>query len=211
MGRGRGRAAGYDDQREAILERAAFLFAHKGYASTSMNQVADACGLSKATLYHYYRDKYALLVSIAEGHVSRLEEVVRDVLARPLEPDACLRMLIREVLMEYAHAQDAHRVLTEDVRFLEAPDRERVLDKERELVRAFSEVVLAVRPELKRASLGKPLTMFLFGMINWMFTWVRADGALDYDALAPLVADLFVGGLATVTAPRRRRRARAEV
>jgi AcrR family transcriptional regulator len=28
-----------------------------GYPSTSMNQVAEACGLSKATLYHYYRDK----------------------------------------------------------------------------------------------------------------------------------------------------------
>ena len=34
-----------------------------------MNQVAEACGLSKATLYHYYRDKYQLLVEIAEGHV----------------------------------------------------------------------------------------------------------------------------------------------
>jgi AcrR family transcriptional regulator len=207
LGRGRGRAVGYDDQREAILEHAAFLFARQGYASTSMNQVADACGLSKATLYHYYRDKYALLVSIAEGHVSRLEAVVRDVLARALEPEARLRTLIREVLVEYAHAQDAHRVLTEDVRFLEAPDQERVLGKERWLVRAFSEVVVAVRPDLKRASMGKPLTMFLFGMINWMFTWVRADGALDYDALAPIVADLFVGGLATVAAPRKRPKA----
>lgn len=204
MGRGRGRATGYDDQREAILEHAAFLFARQGYASTSMNQVADACGLSKATLYHYYRDKYALLVSIAEGHVSHLEAVVRGVLAQALEPEARLRMLIREVLVEYAHAQDAHRVLTEDVRFLEAQDQERVLGKERWLVRAFSEVVLAVRPDLKRASMGKPLTMFLFGMINWMFTWVRADGPLDYDALAPVVADLFVGGLSTVAAPRKR-------
>jgi AcrR family transcriptional regulator len=207
MGRSRGRAAGYDDQREAILEQAAFLFARKGYASTSMNEVAEACGLSKATLYHYFRDKYALLVSIAEGHVSRLEEVVGDVLSRALEPEARLRALIREVLVEYAHAQDAHRVLTEDVRFLEAPDQERILGKERWLVRAFSEVVLAVRPDLKRASLGKPLTMFLFGMINWMFTWVRADGALDYDALAPVVIDLFVGGLGTVAAPRRRAKA----
>ena len=63
----RGRAAGYDDQRELILARAAALFAQRGYPATSMNEVAQACGLSKATLYHYYRDKYALLVSIAEA------------------------------------------------------------------------------------------------------------------------------------------------
>ena len=46
----RGRAAGYDDQREAILAHAAELFAHRGYAGTTMNDIADACGLSKATL-----------------------------------------------------------------------------------------------------------------------------------------------------------------
>ena len=40
-----------------------------------MNEVAEACGLSKAGLYHYYRDKYSLLLSIAEGHVSRLQAV----------------------------------------------------------------------------------------------------------------------------------------
>ena len=77
----RGRAAGYDDQREAILQHAATLFARSGYPATSMNQVAEACGLSKATLYHYYRDKYAMLVEIAEGHVTRLHALVDEHLA----------------------------------------------------------------------------------------------------------------------------------
>ena len=52
----RGRAATYDDQRELILARAAELFARSGYAATSMNQVAEACGFSKPTLYHYFRE-----------------------------------------------------------------------------------------------------------------------------------------------------------
>ena len=69
----RGRAAGYDEQRELILAHAAALFARQGYHATSMNQVAEACALSKATLYHYYRDKDALLVQIADSHVSRLQ------------------------------------------------------------------------------------------------------------------------------------------
>ena len=76
----RGRAPGYDDQREMILARAAQLFARRGYHATSMNQVAEACGLSKPSLYHYYRDKYSLLLSIAEDHVSRLEALVPEVL-----------------------------------------------------------------------------------------------------------------------------------
>ena len=197
----RGRAAGYEDQRGAIVARAAELFARQGYHATSMNQLAEASGLSKATLYHYYRDKDALLVHIADGHVSRLQALVADVAALRLKPQAQFRELVRRIVEEYADAQHAHRVLTEDVKFLPPTDRQRILDKEREVVAGFSAAVVALRPELKDAALATPMTMLLFGMINWMFTWMKPEGALDYDALAPMVADLFLGGLPAVRVP----------
>lgn len=199
---GRGRSASYEDQRDMILERAAALFARGGYPGTSMNQVAEACGLSKATLYHYYKDKYALLVSIADSHVTRLQAIVREALAEPLTPDQHMRVLIARLVEEYAHAQNAHRVLTEDVKFLDEADRQRILDKEREVVRGFAQVVGALRPDLKDAAMDKPLTMLLFGMINWLFTWMKPEGKLDYEAMAPVVADLFLGGIAAVQEPQ---------
>ena len=206
---GRGRAANDEDQREMILARAAELFARGGYPGTSMNQVAEACGLSNATLYHYYKDKYELLVNIADGHVSRLQRIVRETLSEPLPAEAQMRELIARLVEEYANAQHAHRVLTEDVKFLDTADRERVLDKEREVVRGFAEVVGALRPDLQDAAMSKPLTMLLFGMVNWLFTWMKPEGPLDYRAMAPMVADLFLGGLGAVEAsqalPRQRR------
>ena len=45
--------------------------------------------------------------------------------------------------------------------------------------------------------------MLLFGMINWMFTWLQPRRQLDHDAMAPVVADLFFGGLAAVRTPAR--------
>ena len=198
---GRGRHAGYDGQREMILAQAATLFARGGYPGTSMNQVAEACGLSKATLYHYYRDKYELLVSIADGHVTRLQGIVDAALAEADGPQGQMRALIRRLVEEYANAQNEHRVLTEDVKFLQPEDRERVLGKEREVVAGFARVVAALRPDLKEASMGKPLTMLLFGMVNWMFTWMKPQGALAYEDMAPVVADLFLGGLEKVQAP----------
>jgi len=200
---GRGRHAGYDEQREMILERAAALFARGGYPGTSMNQVAEACGLSKATLYHYYRDKYELLVSIADGHVSRLRSIVDEAIAEEGTPQGQMRALIRRLVEEYANAQNEHRVLTEDVKFLQPQDRERVLGKEREVVAGFARVVVALRPDLAEAAMGKPLTMLLFGMVNWMFTWMKPQGALAYEDMAPVVADLFLGGLEKVQVPLR--------
>jgi AcrR family transcriptional regulator len=197
----RGRAANYDDQREAILRHAARLFARRGYIGTSMKQVAEAAGLSKASLYHYYRDKYAMLVEIAEGHVCTLEALVDEVRAEALPPADAVRRLIERIITEYADAQDAHRVLTEDVRFLEPTDRERVLGAERRVVAGFAQAIGAWQPQQAAAGLTKPLTMLLFGMINWLFTWHRPDGGLKHADLAPIVADLFFAGVPGVRLP----------
>ena len=197
----RGRAPGYDTQRELILVRAAELFARQGYTATSMNQVALACGVSKPSLYHYVRDKYQLLVEIAEDHVNRLKRLVGEESNSPLDPQARVRSLIASFLEVYADSQSAHRVLTEDVKFLEPADRKRVLDGQREVVAAFAEAIAATRPELRAAELHRPITMLLFGMMNWMFTWLQPGGRLTHAAMAPVVADLFFGGLAAVRLP----------
>ena len=42
--------------------------------------------------------------------------------------------------------------------------------------------------------------MLLFGMMNWMFTWLQPSGRLAYADMAPIVADLFFGGLGAVKA-----------
>jgi TetR/AcrR family transcriptional regulator len=60
-----------------------------------------------------------------------------------------------------------------------------------------------VRPDTA-ARLDKALAMLLFGMINWMYTWLKPDGTLTHASMAPVVADLFFGGIDAVTVPRRR-------
>ena len=206
----RGRASGYEAQRAHLLAAAAALFARDGYAGTSMNDVARACGVSKPALYHYFRDKPDLVATIASAHVARLEALVTEVQARRLAPEAHLRELILRFVAEYAGAQDAHRVLTEDVRFLGADDARRVRAAQRRVVDAFAAAVTALRPDAGAADLSRPLAMLLFGMINWLFTWFRPEGgALTHADMAPLVAELFCGGLDKVrlAPPTRQRRA----
>lgn len=198
----RTRSAGYEGQRELILARAAQLFADRGYPGTSMNAVARACGFSKATLYYYYNDKFSLLGHIVEAHVTRLQALLDEVHQSDLATAERLRELIRRFVEEYAGAQHAHRVLTESLRFLEATDRGRVLGIERQLVAGTALIVSSLRPDLVAARMEKPLTMLLFGMINWMFTWMKPDGELDHADIAAVVGDLFLGGLPAVKAVR---------
>ena len=206
----RTRAATYDDQRALILDRAAELFARRGYTAASMNEVAAACAVSKATLYHYVRDKHALLAQIASDHVARLEALVAQVRKERLAPAAELDALIRRFTAAYADAQHEHRVLTEDIKFLREDERAQVQAGQRRVVAAFAAAIARLRPEL--AALATPLAMLLLGMINWTFTWMKPTGALTHDALAPIVAELFFGGLEAVNPPAatpRKRRPRS--
>jgi hypothetical protein len=43
--------------------------------------------------------------------------------------------------------------------------------------------------------------MLLFGMMNWMFTWLQPGGKLTHAAMAPIVADLFFNGLNAMQLP----------
>ncbi len=194
----RPRSAGFELQREQMLAAAAQLFASRGYTATTMNEVAAACGVSKATLYHYVTDKHALLAQITRGHVARLEQLVQDVHALDLPPQAQLQQLILRFMQAYAQAQNEHRVLTEDLKFLGDADRSAVKAGQRRVVAAFADAIALLRPDLQLSQLHTPLAMLLFGMINWTFTWLREGGALTHASMAPLVVQLFLGGLPAV-------------
>ncbi|HMS27846.1 MAG TPA: TetR/AcrR family transcriptional regulator, partial [Burkholderiaceae bacterium] len=189
----RGRALNYDTQRAKILSIAAELFANNGYVGTSMNDVAQACNMSKPALYHYVMDKSQLLFEIASTHVTRLLALVDEVKAShdtsstDAEAEAMVRCLIERFVIEYAQARHAHRVLTEDVKFLAPESQAIVLKQQRQIVNAFALAIAKARPGIKKAKLHKPLTMLLFGMMNWLFTWLKPTGKLTHADMAPMV------------------------
>ncbi len=191
----RPRAATFESQRAAILHSAAELFAARGYHDASMAQLAQACGVSKATLYHYYRDKQHILFDIADRYVERLLEVVGQLRAESLEPEPMLKALVGRFMEIYRHAQAQHTVLVQDVKFLEVAQRARIHEKEREVVRAFAATIVALQPRLEGDALHTPLAMILFGMINWTFTWLRPDGRLTYESMAEVVSEVFLRGV----------------
>jgi len=196
----RPKAASFDAQRGAIRDAAARLFADKGYASASVADIAAACGVSKALLYHYYRDKEHLLQDIAASYVERLQSIVSEVQAERLPPAAHLRQLISRFMTEYEHSAALHRVLVQDVKYLSRAHRAKVVARQRDIVGRFADVIGRVAPAAQQRW-DRPLTMVLFGMMNWTFTWLRADGTLKHKDLAPVVADLFIGGLGRVRPP----------
>lgn len=191
----RGKSPNYELQRAGILQAAAHLFARRGFSGASMSELAAACGMSKPLLYHYYRDKQQILFDIANGHVERLIQIANEVRRRELEPQRHLRQLIAQFMKEYEHARSYHMVLVQDVKFLDPRQYDDIRKKQRRVVDEFARAIASLKPRMTRKQLRVPLAMILFGMINWTFTWLRAEGPLTYDDMARTVADVFLYGI----------------
>lgn len=191
----RGKASTFELQRATILQTAARLFAEKSFAGASMADLARACGVSKGLLYHYYRDKEHLLFDTADSYVDTLIAIVAEVRARGLPPMEHFTTLISRFMQEYEHSQAQHMVLVQDVKFLGEAERARVVSKERQVVEAFAQAIAALKPRFRKKTLRVPLAMILFGMINWTFTWLRADGPLTHEDISKVVTEIFLEGV----------------
>ena len=75
-------------RREELLDVAAKLFAARGYHGTRMDDVADAVGLNKATVYHYYASKSLILWDIYKNTADFTVEALHD------DPSATAREMI---------------------------------------------------------------------------------------------------------------------
>jgi TetR/AcrR family transcriptional regulator len=209
----RPRAADHDLKRRAILDRSAELFADRGYARTAMSDIALACGSSKALLYHYYENKEQLLYDLLEAHFVKLEEAVQAADAPSAPPVARLHGLIAALLAAYEGADALHKVQINELAALPPARQQELKAYERRLVDLFAGVLRDINPMLARGNrLLKPVTMSLFGMINWSYLWFRPGGPMSRLAYADLVTTIVVDGIAKLgtDAPTRgRQRSRA--
>ena len=192
----RRRATSYDTKLGHIRDTAAGLFARDGFTRTSMAELAGACGVSKALLYHYFDSKEALLFDILQAYLADLETAVAIAPRAAASPRDHLRDLIRALLRQYREAGNTHKLLTFELAVL-ADDRQAELrGAERRIMTRFDAALAAAAADAGRqAPLDGPRAMMLFGTLNWTYTWFRDDGKLSLDDYCELVTDSTVASL----------------
>jgi AcrR family transcriptional regulator len=196
----RPKSASHDLKREQILDVAAGCFARQSFPAASMNDIAAACGTSKARLYHYYDSKDAILFDLLDRYTQRLLALIGESEARAqrknLSERNALHELVRAFLAEYETSATRHAALVSDTKFLGEHQRELILNRQRDVVAAFTRFLRRAYPERITPGNQTALTMMLFGMINWTFTWLRPGGPMSYAAFADEVVAVLEQGMA---------------
>lgn len=197
----RPKSSQHEIRRDEILDIAAQCFADRSYPAASMNDIAAAGGTSKARLYHYYESKEAILFDLLDRYTQRLLGLIGEAEAtaqrRDLDDRAALHELIRSFLQEYETSATRHVALLHDTKFLGDGQRELILNRQRDVVSAVTRFLKRAYPGRVTVANQTAVTMMLFGMINWTFTWLRPDGPLSYAAFAEEVIAMLERGLAS--------------
>lgn len=185
-------------RRQEILDAAARIFDEKGYEATSIQDVADAVGILKGSLYYYIDSKEDLLFGIIEeahleglANLERIEDMEADTLTQ-------LRALLEAHVLSNMRNRTKVGVFFHDFRSLSGErhdtivsERDRYDEKLRALIeQAQEEGVIVSELDAKIVSLG------ILGMLNWVYQWYSPDGPFAAEEIAAQFADLALGGLA---------------
>lgn len=199
----RTRALDYDDKRRALLAVAARLFATHGFDRTSVSEIAVKARVSKALLYHYYPSKAALLYDIISVHLAAVADALSEADNPGASPEQHLFGLVRATLFSYREADALHKVQLNELEKLEPDQQQALRALERKIVTTMARAVKRLNPALldkDEAQLLKPVTMSLFGMLNWTYLWFRDDGPMSREDYARFATRLLVEGVARLTA-----------
>jgi TetR/AcrR family transcriptional regulator, cholesterol catabolism regulator len=180
-----------------ILERAARLIFEKGYEGTSMQDIADACGLTKAGLYHHVATKEQLLIAIMEYGMDLFEEVVlsrvehiEDPLERLRKTMACnLELVTTDSSKEVTIILHEHQTLT-------GAALKKINGRKKRYVRFLEDSFKQAMATGQIRKVDPTLASFSFlGTVLWTYKWYRPEGRLTPQQLSDGTIDLFFNGL----------------
>jgi AcrR family transcriptional regulator len=179
---------------ERILRAAGSLFREKGFAATTVREIAAAAELLPGSLHYRYASKDDILVALMKRGVERAVNAVQKACLGQKDPIERLRLGLRAHLELLCNGDDSLYVLLFDWRSLTESVREGVERERSRLEDFWNEMLLAAHGSGRaRPLLDLELVRhFGFGAINWVATWYRPGG----DRTPAQIADAFWSFLA---------------
>jgi AcrR family transcriptional regulator len=190
--------------REAEVRQAAIrVFCEKGYAAASIQDVANAVGVLKGSLYHYINSKEDLLTGIFDDADLQATAIIDDVAAMDAEPLVRLRTYFERHVKWYLDNVEHATVYFREWRFLTG-ERLKVVTARRDRYERFLRKLIddcQKAGDVHPAVNTKYALFFILGAVNAVPDWYRRTGRDSPERIASMYADLTIGTL-TGTEPR---------
>jgi TetR/AcrR family transcriptional regulator, cholesterol catabolism regulator len=182
---------------KVIVEAAAGLFAWKGFGATSLNDIAEALGVTKVALYYHIKNKEEILRLIYLMVLNMAEEPLRRIVESELSPVEKLRRAVEHHISVTVNTSPAIKVFYREHAHLTGPFAREIMLREKDYERYIEQIVQegiakgTFKPEFD----PKVITFGLLGMCHWLSQWYKPSGRFTHRQIASMFMDMVEGGL----------------
>jgi AcrR family transcriptional regulator len=181
---------------DQLLEAATHLFKEKGYHSTSMQQLAEAVGMQKGSLYYYIDSKEELLRRLMERATSFMTNQIDEIYGTDLPPAKKLRWALENHAVTMMENLDLVAVYLREYRNLPQHRLAEALAVRKHYEQVLMQIVEDGIGCGEFRSVNVKMAVFgMLGMLNWTHQWFSPDGQFSSQEVAATLAELAMHGL----------------
>ncbi|MBW1706190.1 MAG: TetR family transcriptional regulator [Deltaproteobacteria bacterium] len=183
-------------KRDEIYSVVARLFAHKGYHSTSMREIAGELGMNQSSLYHYFKSKEDVLYKLMNDAMDDAMATLEEICAADLSPEDKLKKVLGFYTRYYAGDQERLILLVNEKNSLSDAYRQKLIQKERRYVNLFKMIFEELAGHNKIKEIPPSVATFTFlGMVHYTIKWYNKKGPVGLDELADIFVEIFSKGI----------------
>jgi TetR/AcrR family transcriptional regulator, cholesterol catabolism regulator len=194
-------SASETDRLGEIYRAAAQIICEKGYDATSMNDIAEAVGITKPGLYHHISGKKDLLYRIMNFGLDALEEQV----IMPAQAITDAEQRLRSIITNHVRlitsrstpqGNNPVTIVVDEVAGLTPAHRRKIAQRKRVYVDLIRDILSELKKEGKLRNVDVTAAAFsLLGMILWLSRWYNPTGRLTPEQVAEEVTAIALGGV----------------
>lgn len=189
-------ATAIKSRKEQIREIATSLFKERGYAATSMRDLAKEVGIEPASLYSHIKSKEEILQKICFDIADQFFNALDDVIDPKLPSDIQLQKALEAHIDVIINNADAAAVFLHDWKFLSGEHLEKFTNQRRAYEAIFRSIILeGIDRGIFRNIDEKFLLMNIFSAMNWVYEWYKPDGAMTAKEIAENLTNFILNGI----------------
>ena len=194
-------ANGEPDRLGEIYRSAAEIIFEKGFDATSMNDIAEAVGMTKAGVYHYIPGKKDLLYALMSYALDNLDQAVVIPAREISDAESRLRFIIkRHVKLITGENDDKGNglisILTDELAGLTKLHRRKIIERKRDYLNLVRTTMEELKAEGKLKDLDTTVCAFtIFGTVMWLARWYRPGGQLKGADIADEITKIATSGM----------------
>lgn len=183
-------------RKDQITETAQNLFREKGYAGTSMRDLAKAVGIEPASLYSHIKSKEDILSGICFRIAGEFKDALYPVVVCEADAATKLHAAIEAHIKVISRNQDATAVFFNEWRHLGEPDLATFKARRHEYEDKFKEIIQKgiEAGDFKTNDINLTVKL-IFSTLNGTHEWYKSGGKMSPQQIAQHISDFILNGL----------------